>query len=86
MLFRNGCLLPQVFCFSRISHSNSPSGPNNNSNAVISGHLGGVDPRDIGGNSVGFANFCRQFVARDGGIGRFCTSKARYMGKELWDL
>ena len=28
----------------------------------------GVDPGDIGGNSAGFADFCRQFLARDGGI------------------
>ena len=28
----------------------------------------GVDPRDIRGNSTGFADFCRQFLARDGGI------------------
>ena len=28
-----------------------------------------VDPGDIQGNSIGFADFCRQFLARDGGIG-----------------
>ena len=29
----------------------------------------GVDPGDIQENSAGFADFCRQFLARDGGIG-----------------
>ena len=29
----------------------------------------GVDPRDIRGKGAGFADFCRQFLALDGGIG-----------------
>lgn len=29
----------------------------------------GVDPGDIRGNSAGFADFCRQVLARDGDIG-----------------
>ena len=37
-------------------------------NALISGHPGGW-PGDIGGNSTGFADFCHQFLAREGGIG-----------------
>ena len=37
--------------------------------ALISGHPGGVDPGDIRGNSAGFSDLCRQFLARDGGIG-----------------
>ena len=31
--------------------------------------LGRIDPEDIRGNSAGFANFCRQFLAWDGSIG-----------------
>ena len=34
----------------------------------LSAAIPGVDPRDIRGNNTGFANFCRQFLARDGGI------------------
>ena len=33
----------------------------------LSAAIPGVDPRDIRGNSMGFADFCRQFLARDGG-------------------
>ena len=34
----------------------------------LSAAVPGVDPRDIRGNSTGFADFCLQFLARDGGI------------------
>ena len=34
----------------------------------LSAAIPGVDPREIRGNSMGFADFCRQFLARDGGI------------------
>ena len=34
----------------------------------LSAAIPGVDPRDIWGYSMGFADFCRQFLARDGGI------------------
>ena len=37
-------------------------------------------PRNILGNSAGFADFCRQGLAWDGGIGPLCTSEARYTG------
>ena len=45
----------------------------------------GVNPRDIPGNSAGFVDFCCQFVVRDG-LDHFCTSQARYTGKDLRDL
>ena len=38
------------------------------SNAPISGHPGRVDIRGHTGNSAGFSYFCRQFLARDGGV------------------
>ena len=33
-----------------------------------------VDPGDIRGNSAGFADFCSQFLVRDGGIGLLLLS------------
>ena len=50
-------------------------------NVLISGLPGGVDTGDIRGNSAGFADLCRQFLARDGALDRFCTSETRYTGK-----
>ena len=35
----------------------------------LSAAISGVDPGDIRGNSAGFADFCRQFLALDGDIG-----------------
>ena len=52
----------------------------------LSAAIPGVDPRDIRGNSTGFADFCRQFLALDGALNCFCTSEARYTGKDPQDL
>ena len=35
----------------------------------LSAAITGADPGDIRGNSAGFADFCRQFLFLDGGIG-----------------
>ena len=35
-------------------------------NALISGHPGGMTPWDIGGHGAGFVDFCCHFLSRDG--------------------
>ena len=52
----------------------------------LSAAIPGGDPGDIQGNSSGFAEFCGQFLAQDGVLDCFCTSEARYKGKDLRDL
>ena len=49
--------------------------------ALISGHLGGVDPGDIQGNSAGFAGYCRQYLAQDGGIGPLLPFRGKIHGE-----
>ena len=49
--------------------------------ALISAFPGGVDPRDIRGNSAGFADFCCQFLARDGGIGPLLHPRGKMQGE-----
>ena len=41
----------------------------------------GVDPGDIWGNSVGFADFWHQFLARDGGIGPLLHFRGKIHGE-----
>ena len=49
--------------------------------ALISGHPGGVDPGDIQGNSAGFAGYCRQYLAQDGGIGPLLPFRGKIHGE-----
>ena len=44
--------------------------------ALISGH-----PGDIRGNSAGFADFCRQFLAQDRGIGPLLHYRGKIHGE-----
>ena len=52
-------------------------------NALISGHPGGGggDPGDIRRNSAGFADFCRQFLAQDRGIGPLLHYRVKIHGE-----
>ena len=50
-------------------------------NALISGNPGGVDPGGIRGNSAGFADFCRRFLARKGGIGSLLHFRGKIQGE-----
>ena len=50
--------------------------------ALISGHLGGLTPGGIRGNGAGFADFCSQCLARDGGIGRLLHFRGKIHGEK----
>ena len=50
-------------------------------NALISGHPGGLTPGTYGGIARGFADFCCQFLARDGGIGPLLHSRGKIHGE-----
>ena len=39
------------------------------------------DPGDIQGNSAGFADFCRQFLAQNGGIGLLLHFRGKIHGE-----
>ena len=41
----------------------------------------GGDPGDIRGNSAGFAGFCRQCLAHDGGIGPLLHFRGKIHGE-----
>ena len=47
----------------------------------LSAAIPGLDPGDIGGNSAGFADFCCQFLARDGGIGPLLHFRGKVHGE-----
>ena len=47
----------------------------------LSAAITGVDPGDILGNSAEFADFCRQFLARDGGIGPLLHFRGKIHGE-----
>ena len=42
---------------------------------------GGSDPGDIQGNSAGFADFCRQFLTPDRGIGPLMHFRGKIHGE-----
>ena len=52
----------------------------------LSAAILGVDPGDIRESSVGFADFCCQILAQDWALDCFCTSEARYTGKDPRDF
>ena len=47
----------------------------------LSAAIQGGDPGDMRGNSAGFADFCRQCLARDGGIGLLLHFRGEIHGK-----
>ena len=47
----------------------------------LSAAIPGVDPGDIREVSAGFADFCRQFLAQDGGIGLFLHFQGKVQGE-----
>ena len=49
--------------------------------AAIPGGGGGGDPGDIRGNSAGFADFCRQFLAQDRGVGPLLHYRGKIHGE-----
>ena len=55
-------------------------------NALISGHPGGVTPGTYGGIARDLLTFVANFWPRTGALDRFCTTAARYTGKDPQDL
>ena len=47
----------------------------------LSPAIRGADPGDIRGNNAGFADFCCQFLAREGGIGPLLHSRGKIQGE-----
>ena len=47
----------------------------------LSEAMPGVDPGDIRGNRAGFADFCSQCLARDGGIGPLLHFQGKIHGE-----
>ena len=54
--------------------------------ALISGHPGGVTPGTYGGIARDLLTFVANFWPRTGALDRFCTTAARYTGKDPRDL
>ena len=55
-------------------------------NALISGHPGGMTPGTEGGIAQDLLTFVTNFWPGKGALDRFCTSEARYTGKDPRDL
>lgn len=54
--------------------------------ALISGHPGGLTPGTYGGIARDLPIFVSNFWPGTRALDRFCTSEARYMGKDPRDL
>ena len=54
--------------------------------ALISGHPGRLTPGTYGGIAWDLVTFVANLWPRIGALDRFCTSEARYTGKDLRDL
>ena len=68
------------------SHKEAPSVPATTLICTYQRPSQGVIFGDIRGNSAGFADFCRQFLARDVAIGPLLHFRGKIQGKDLWDL
>ena len=55
-------------------------------NALFSGHPGGVSPGTYGGIARDLLAFVANVWLGTGALERFCTSEARYTGKDPRDL
>ena len=54
--------------------------------ALISDHPGGLTPGTYGGIARDLLTFVANFWSGTGALDRFCTSEARYTGKDPRDL